>query len=366
MMAACTVESPELEKEQRAVSFGGYTEQFQTRADAAKEKRVIGDGESMGVYAYLHDNGTWADESPNTPNFMWNQQATYNEELDAFIYSPLKYWPNEENDKVSFIAYYPFTDPASPASTGLTPQLTNDGTGLPSFQFTVNDTPANQVDFLVSDLITNLPKTRDTEDDPHTAFNDLNIYDRVHFIFHHALAKVEFRIVADANIVNDLARFTILSPGITVSNIKKKGTMTATYAPATGTQLSWTPDADEENKHTYTFKTYEPLLLLPQELDDEAQFKVSYEIAFKSDKTTYEYDNLGKPTATNEYVYQKTNATLQLNEMKMTGTNTPLTQWLPNHHYIYTIRLRANRIEFTAQVVEWGEEVTWSGEFVNQ
>ena len=41
--------------------------------------------------------------------------------------------------------------------------------------------------------------------------------------------------------------------------------------------------------------------------------------------------------------------------MVMTGTGDPLTEWLPNHHYVYTIRLTANRIEFTGQVVDWGE-----------
>ena len=41
--------------------------------------------------------------------------------------------------------------------------------------------------------------------------------------------------------------------------------------------------------------------------------------------------------------------------MKRTGTNEALTEWEHNHHYIYTIRLRANRIDFTGQVVEWGD-----------
>ena len=46
---------------------------------------------------------------------------------------------------------------------------------------------------------------------------------------------------------------------------------------------------------------------------------------------------------------------VQLNKMKRTGTDDALTKWEPNHHYIYTIRLRANRIDFTGQVVDWGD-----------
>ena len=80
---------------------------------------------------------------------------------------------------------------------------------------------------------------------------------------------------------------------------------------------------------------------------------VSYEITFKSDGTTYHYV-AGVPVADQEYTYSNA-AEIQLNEMLRTGTSTPLTKWLPNHHYIYTIRLRANRIEFTGQVVDWGD-----------
>lgn len=60
--------------------------------------------------------------------------------------------------------------------------------------------------------------------------------------------------------------------------------------------------------------------------------------------------------ADEHYTYSNT-ASIQLNEMKQTGTNEALTKWLPNHHYIYTIRLRANRIEFTGEVVDWGASV---------
>jgi sRNA-binding protein len=47
--------------------------------------------------------------------------------------------------------------------------------------------------------------------------------------------------------------------------------------------------------------------------------------------------------------------------MKRTGTSEALTEWLPNHHYIYTIRLRANRIDFEGYVAEWGDTDTIDG-----
>ena len=359
VFAACGNEGPDLSNQHlRAVGFGSYAEQFQTRG--GELKRAIPNGGSMGVYAYYHNGSLWAtDAANNQPDFMWNQQCTYNADLEAFVYTPLKYWPNEESDKLSFIAYYPYTNaeladdpdiPESKAATGLTPLLTNEGKGLPSFNFTVKDAAVNQVDLLVSDLIVDLPQTRDTEGDPGTQFNDLSIYDKVKFLFHHALAKVEFRIVADASIRKDIVKFQLISLGIT--NIHKTGTLSTSYS-AGNTTLNW---SDQSNEQDYTFKTNTPQLLMPQTLLNTAMLNLSYNITFKSDGTSYRYEG-STPVAEQDYTYYN-EASLQLNTMNLTGTSIPLTTWEPNHHYIYTIRLRANRIDFEGEVVDWGEYKT--------
>ena len=381
LLAACSAEGPDLqEQERRAVGFGTYTEQFSTRGEQghtrgeqghtrAEVKGAIADGEGIGVYAYYHDGSTWEDdwsdtpaENKTTPNFMWNQQCTYSNDIGAFTYAPLKYWPNEESDKLSFMAYYPYTDPAiveadpahpvnpaSTASTGLTPLLTNSGKGLPSFTFTVKDYIGDQVDLLVSDLIADLPQSRDTEGDPGTPFHDLSIYDKVKFLFHHALAKVEFRIVADEEIRRDLVNFRLNS--LSITNIYKSGTLTPAYA-AGNTTLAWSGQGTPQE---YAFTTYKAQLLLPQTIDTSARLNVDYTMTFKSDGTTYHYVGT-VPVADTEYTYSNV-ASLKLNEMKVVGTGDPLTTWLPNHHYIYKIRLRANRIDFTGEVVDWGEYV---------
>ena len=129
-------------------------------------------GQSMGVYAYLHNTET-RNYSADSPNFMWNQKATRQEDTEPFTYEPLKYWPNDETNKLSFIAYFPYCNGAENdgtdediESTGVEPQLTNSGTGLPTFNFTVQDDIDDQVDFLVSDVLPNMPQSRDTDDDP--------------------------------------------------------------------------------------------------------------------------------------------------------------------------------------------------------
>lgn len=357
---------------QRPIAFGeAYTVKPTKSSAAFTGDKGIPVGQSIGVYAYLHSNSTWAaDEAYNTanpeapqrliPNFMFNQQCTRRDDADYFAYSPLKYWPNDENSKVSFIAYFPYTvespgqtdTPAYPDNaTGLQTLLSNSNPGLPTFNFTVKDNIDDQVDFMVSDVMANLPKSRDTEGDPGQPFNDLTIQDRVTFLLKHMTAKVEFRIVADPEIHKDIVNFHLDT--LYVTNLYKDGKLTPAYDSSTGkTSFAW---SEQATTHDYVFKTYEPQLLMPQELGNDVMLNVSDSITFKSDGTTYHYVD-GVPVAQQEYTYSNS-ATIKLNEMKMTGTDTPVTEWLPNHHYIYTIRLRANRIDFTGQVVDWGEYV---------
>ena len=354
----------------RPIAFSTYAMQPVTRADSSMMATDgIPGGASIGVYAYYHDGpATWSDAA--LPNFMFNQQAT-NQGLDQpFSYSPLKYWPNEESDKLSFIAYYPYV--ASGTAHGITPQLTNADAGLPTFLFQVNSNVKSQVDFMVSDLLPNLPESRALDDAPGTPFNNLTITDRVRFMFRHATSKIEFRITVDDDVRQDLAYFTLNSLALT--NICNEGLLTPTYTAGSGsaagtTTLSWvTTWSGHTTASTtdYSCKTTEAYLLLPQQLSDAAQLTISYDLAFKSDGTTYTYDAAGNLIPTSQYVYPNRTASIQLNTLKPAGSSTALDEWLPNHHYVYTIHLGAHRIEFTGQVAEWGEQVAIDGIKVDQ
>ena len=366
LFIACTSEETTRTagSQQRPIAFkDAYTVQPTRSSTKFTATKGIPVGQSMGVYAYLHDTDA-RNYLTDTPNFMWNQQATSQEDKEPFTYEPLKYWPNDENSKLSFIAYFPYCNGAENdgtdydiASTGVEPLLANNGTGLPTFNFTVKNNVDDQVDFLVSEVVANLPKSRDTEGDPHQPFNDLTIYDRVPFLFKHMMAKVEFRIVADAEIRKDIVKFQLTK--LRVSNLFKDGTLTPTYNPATGiTSFTWHSEAPTNTKQDYyDFKTYVPQLLMPQTIGDDVMLSLDYSITFKSDGTTYHYvyeNETPKLVTDEEYTYSNA-PTLQLNTMKRTDSDEALTEWLPNHHYVYTIRLRANRIDFTGQVVDWGE-----------
>lgn len=363
LMAACTADEGESSvNTPRPIAFTSYTAQPVTRADSALlADNTIPTGQSIGVYAYYHDNTTWSNTA--TPNFMCNQQATNIGLEQPFSYAPLKYWPNENDDKVSFIAYYPYTSNSSADVTalGLTALLDNTGTGLPSFQFAVKDNVKQQVDFMVSDLLPNLPNgTMAVTPGAPAGRDDLTVTDRVRFLFRHALAKIEFRVIVDEAARQDLAYYTL--KGIQLTKIYNKAQLTPTYtppvAPATEgtTTFTWT-DYDSPAATTYACKTTEAYLLLPQTLGDDAQLTVNYDLAFKSEGTTYTYDADGNPVPTEEYAFTSRTTTYQLNTLKLTGTTTPIDKWLPNHHYVYNLVIKPHRIEFTGQVVEWGQEV---------
>lgn len=342
-----------------------YTAQPTRSSAAYSVEQGIDAGQSIGVYAYYHDNTTWS--AVAVPNFMWNQQATCLEKGGNFTYSPLKYWPNESEDKLSFIAYFPYTDvdaadpesEESPTKTGLTPLMANSDAGMPSFRFTVKESADDQVDFLLSELLPNLPNgtsavSPGNPDDRST----LTVTDRVRFLFHHMTSKVEFRIVAATEVRADIAHFLLKS--LSVSNLYKDGKLTPTYNTSTGeTSYAWSEQSAKHGTspaYSFPLKTMTGYLMMPQTLSDDVMLSISYDVTFKSDGTTYTYDGEGRLVPQQDYTYSN-DATIQLNTMKRTGTDTPLTEWLPNHHYVYYIRIGANAIEFTGQVVEWLDEV---------
>lgn len=96
----------------QAISFDAATESLDnvTRASGAINTDALLQGQSIGVFASYTGKLTY-ENSTVTPNFMYNQKLSY--ASAAWGYNPLKYWPNEESDYLSFFAYAPYV--ASPA-----------------------------------------------------------------------------------------------------------------------------------------------------------------------------------------------------------------------------------------------------------
>ena len=140
MLASCsqsddlTAPTVAQDQQQTAVQFGTYLGNVpQTRA-YTKGPIDNSDGNQglksaqFGVFSYLTSGSDYVPGTPTAlaPNFMYNQQITWNESSPAaWVYTPVKYWPNgidaanstnpsntateKQTQKLSFFAVAPFT-----------------------------------------------------------------------------------------------------------------------------------------------------------------------------------------------------------------------------------------------------------------
>lgn len=169
-----------------AIQFGTYVgRDAQARATVINNEKLGTEG--FGVFAY-YTKGVQFNETA-TPNFMYNQKV---EKLsNEWTYSPEKYWPNNDNDYVSFFAYAPYT--AQPTETtdngdsdyNIGRHYANTSKALPSLTFYVHPTVKEQQDLLWATPV--LDKTRKNVND---------VDDKVLFNFHHALSRIGFSVQA--------------------------------------------------------------------------------------------------------------------------------------------------------------------------
>ena len=131
-----------------AVTFNTYVQSgnTQTRATYPSETSIGGidlarlKALGFGVFAQHTSNTAWTSYDQATPfNFMWNQQVTW-DGTSAWTYSPVKYWPNDNNPAdnagatgsqarsyLSFFAYAPYQAVAMPSTGVNNTAAANDG-----------------------------------------------------------------------------------------------------------------------------------------------------------------------------------------------------------------------------------------------
>ena len=347
LMGACSFEQePAPEVQSVPIGFSTYTAQTVTRA--TEIVNYIPQGLSIGVFSYYH-NGTEStpgayNEATSIPDFMFNQQCTSTEDGRYFAYSPLKYWPNYEHDRLSFIAYYPYTNSELEATTGVKLISTNTTPGLPKFEF-VNKDVDQQPDFIISELVRDVSKESASVGGESGAI-------RVRFELKHALAKVEFRISIHPDIRQHFAQLRLNK--LSITNIKDKGDLKITEAPeSSGNILTWTALSDAGTPGELSKRDYDNVdnehnlndlkkvyLLMPQELDDDAELTLDYELTLKGYNSVYTYDANGKPVLQDIYTYKNDDAHVKLNEMKYTSHSQYMTEWEANHHYILNVQIK--------------------------
>lgn len=282
--------------------------------------------------------GTWDDLSINhwTPNFMYDEEVTYNEVRGMWTYEPVKYWPNNAENTLTFWAYSPHynSDLVLREADGSSSDLyEKDVPGLPDIQFTTDGSR----DLLISEL----------EQDLSYRGGDEPV---VSLTFHHAMCWVDFRVTK----VDPSGKYDMYLQSISIEDIYS----TAVYRQSSARWLSpsgvtgsisvFTAESDpgEELSHSVA-RDYPPkdgegvperqIMPLPQRLLSTASntpvLHVVYSFKLKSDE--------GAPAVYESYY--------PLGKLH--------TRWEKEKHYTYNIHISPGvPLLFTATVKEWSNE----------
>lgn len=164
-----------------------------TRAEITSKADLATAG--FGVFAYYHDGNGDTDgaySATATPGFMYNQGVSSADAGATWAYSPVKYWPNETGadatsdhvDKLSFLAYAPFTTVLSgtePGIYGFTSNTTA-GDAKVSYRVAAKD-PTKAVDLMWG--------VHPTSGAPLLNLTKQAIGEKVNIKFYHALTKLD-------------------------------------------------------------------------------------------------------------------------------------------------------------------------------
>lgn len=165
VLASCSQDEKGLDlniaNENQAIEFNAFASTAVTRGIV---NTVEDFQQGIGVFAFYQpsNNGNKPADYTTikypTPNFMYNQKIQYDATNTNWYYSPVKYWPNNKNDELSFFAYAPYTA----TTTWEDLNITTDATGATIMRsFYVFNEVENQKDYLFAEPLLN--KTKPTE-----------------------------------------------------------------------------------------------------------------------------------------------------------------------------------------------------------
>ena len=271
-------------------------------------------------------------------NFMYNQKVTL--DGSAWKYSPLKYWPNNPGDKVSFFAYAPHNVNGA-VTTDDEAQVT----------FTVQDAVANQQDLVVANALKNLTKQA--------------ITGNVNFTFKHVLARVGLNVEAMFDLVNSDVT------GATDHNTENGSKATETTINVTKVELigkfdkegvidltssSWSEVAAAAEDVIYTWQAAnfvssvaDNVTTTKQQLNDAAHYAMIIP------------QNVTGMKVRVTYTVTTTDASLNGGNSAITNliTSDPFDfNFAQGYAYMFNLHLGMTSVKFSASVNDWNDPVT--------
>ena len=215
-----------------AIGFSSYTPRPLSKVnDTYVDDNALASGKAFAVYAWQTDYGAFLTADPGIPQFMNPAVVTWNNDTGSGsgnAYEPKRYWPSgDEPANLSFAAYYPH------GGAGITPPTFGSGddpfvpSGVGTYAFTAQATPAAMVDFCVADVVNDqvygaTNKYATTSSNSHKG--------TVNFSFRHMLTKVQFKFRKSSGL-DDQTVVELVDAEL--SGIKNSGTLSATYAQNT-------------------------------------------------------------------------------------------------------------------------------------
>ncbi|MBR4380256.1 MAG: fimbrillin family protein [Bacteroidaceae bacterium] len=210
-----------LESQPVPVLFGTYVSQnADTRSTVVTDKELQGTAGSINsleklqavgfsVFGHYTDNTTYT-ANASGPNFMYNQKVEWNATSGAWEYRPIKYWPNEGTDYLSFFAYAPRID--NPAGTGTNNEINPEDKSATHWgivNLTDNHTDEDPwVDYkpaqITKESVDLLWAVDNTTGKPHIDLSKPGVNEKVELRFKHALAGFKVTVKVDADLWDEL------------------------------------------------------------------------------------------------------------------------------------------------------------------
>ena len=344
-------------------------------ATATGTERHLNSCTSMGVFGYFHPQeggsaGTWKTGTGvyNAPNLFYNESVSITEDGGEYTYdyANSRYWPRNDKDKISFIAYDPWNQlnesGSATENTIVEPFLDrrSERQGMVGFHYVVPEDSDDQVDFMVSDLCLEQSKAVWAANNAQGLTGNAN--GKVKFFFHHALSQVRVKSVNFDTDRNDDVKVTINYiifrnvavygqcipvPNFSATTATGRTPVTPTWP--VGSLVPRRPNLTSGVKAevcydagTDTWDVEEFLLMIPHQFFTGATIEVNFDVERELDAVTGEY-----------YSYTG-------NTLSAPLTTTSVYEWQAGKIYTYNISLDLKQIQVTADVVDWldaGEDV---------
>lgn len=156
-------------------------------------------GDAVSVFSYYLPGGV---DNNGEADFMYNQQMTFNG--TDWTYSPIKYWPNNQGDKLKFMAFYPY-DATKVKHVGYV--TAEDVAKYPGLKVGYPKMNVNSLwykDVMATDFVTS---------------TKLGVGEKVELEFKHIMAKLDLRVkLNDYKSIN--GEDPVAAPTVYIKNIK--------------------------------------------------------------------------------------------------------------------------------------------------